>query len=287
MNLSDATPEEEALLRAAFAAGLRVSFETKRQARAGQQRAQVWSSGGGVQSAAIAALIVSGRLPKPDFAVIADTGREQSTTWTYMDAVTAPALAAVGVTLHRVPASQYATVDLYGGADGDSLLIPAFTNQSGEIGKLPGYCSNEWKRRVVQRWVSEQGVEAADLWIGISTDEMRRVSPSKGKWQNRYVLIEQRMNRNECEAAVARLGWPKPPRSSCWMCPNHTQVEWRDIRDNKPDDWEQAIRFDREIRERDPHAFVHSDCVPLDEADLDDHNEVLFGHDCTSGLCFV
>jgi len=39
------------------------------------ERTQVWASGGGVQSTAIAALIVLGRLPKPDLAVIADTGR--------------------------------------------------------------------------------------------------------------------------------------------------------------------------------------------------------------------
>ena len=70
------------------------------------------------------------------------------------------------------------------------------------------------------------------------------------------------------------------------MCPNHTQEEWRDIRDNKPADWVAAVKFDREIRKRDPHAFVHSDCVPLDKANLDDSNGVLFDHSCTSGVCF-
>lgn len=249
-------------------------------------RTQIWSSGGGVQSTAIAALIVSGKLPMPDLAVIADTGREQSTTWDYMDRVTVPALERVGVTLHRVPASQYATVDLYTGSKGDTLAIPAFTDQSGEIGKLPSYCSNEWKTRVVQRWATEQGVLAADVWKGISTDEKRRATRTFGKWRSRYVLIEQRMNRGDCIAIVARMGWPLPPRSSCWMCPNHTQEEWRDIRDNKPADWAAAVKFDREIRKRDPHAYVHSDCVPLDKANLDDSNGVLFDHSCTSGVCF-
>ena len=148
-----------------------------------KNRTQIWSSGGGVQSTAIAALIVQGKLPKPDLAVIADTERELSTTWTYMDAVTLPALASVGVTLHRVKKSKYATVDLYGGADGNSLLIPAFTTQGDEIGKLPGFCSNEWKFRVVQRWATaEHGVKAATLWMGISTDETQRVNFPTGKW---------------------------------------------------------------------------------------------------------
>lgn len=251
-------------------------------------RTQIWASGGGVQSTAIAALIVLGRLPKPDLAVIADTGREQSTTWSYMERVTAPALAAVGVNLQRVAAKDFATVDLYGGADGESLLIPAFTNLSGDVGKLPAFCSNEWKQRVVRRWATQQGIEAADMWLGISTDEMVRLTFPKGKkWRHIFPLVDQRLNRHECEVLVERMGWPKPPRSSCWMCPNHTQGEWRDIRDNKPDDWQAAVWFDREMRQRDPNAFLHPDCVPLDQADLSDQNGVLFGHACQSGHCFV
>ena len=53
---------------------------------------QIWSYGGGTQSAAIAALIVSGKLPVPDVAVIADTGREVSSTWDYLRDVVQPAL---------------------------------------------------------------------------------------------------------------------------------------------------------------------------------------------------
>lgn len=247
-------------------------------------RTQLWASGGGVQSAAIAALIVLGKF-RPDLAVIVDTEREQSTTWQYMDSVISPALATVGVVLNRVEKSDFATVDLYGGQEGETLLMPVFTDQSGETGKLPGYCSNEWKRRVVQRWATSQGVEQSDMWLGISVDEMHRARQIKGKWASRFPLIEAGMNRGECVALVKRMGWPEPPRSSCYMCPNHTQHEWRDIRDNKPIDWQAAIWFDRDMRERDPNAFLHHDCVPLDQADLDEKNGVLFEH-CDTGLCF-
>lgn len=37
----------------------------------------LWSCGGGTQSAAIAALIVRGDLPKPDLSIIVDTERER------------------------------------------------------------------------------------------------------------------------------------------------------------------------------------------------------------------
>jgi hypothetical protein len=247
-------------------------------------RTQLWASGGGVQSAAVAALIVLGKL-RPDLAVIVDTEREQSTTWEYMDAVITPALQSVGVTLHRISKSTYAKVDLYGGKDGDTLLMPVFTDQSGETGKLPGYCSTEWKRRVVQRWANAQGVEQCDMWLGISVDEMHRATRTKGKWTSTYPLIDYAMNRGDCVALVKRMGWPDPPRSSCWNCPNHTAEEWRDIR-SRPAEWQKAVQFDRQIRERDPHAFLHHDAVPLDQADLDDRNGALFSH-CDSGLCFV
>jgi hypothetical protein len=249
-------------------------------------RTQIWASGGGVQSAAIAALIVQGKL-HPDLAVIVDTEREQSTTWDYMDAVISPALESVGVVLHRVKKSDFATVDLYGGEEEDSLLIPAFTTQGDGVGKLPTFCSNEWKRRVVQRWATAQGVKLATMWLGISTDERQRLSFVAGKWENSYPLVDAMMNRGDCMALVAKMGWPTPPRSSCWMCPNHTTHEWRDIKDNKPKDWQQAIRFDREIRKRDPNAFLHQGAIPLEEADFTERNGDLFDKGCASGYCFT
>lgn len=249
------------------------------------ERTQVWASGGGVQSAAIAALIVQGKL-RPDLAVIVDTEREQSTTWQYMERYVAPALSKVGVTLNRVRRSDFESRDLH--SSNGTLLIPVFTTKGGTVGKLSNYCSSYWKREVIKRWANAQGVKAVDLWLGISVDEMERVQTEKyAKWRTRYPLIEQRMNRGDCVTLVESMGWPTPPRSSCWMCPNHTQHEWRDIRDNKPADWQAAIKLDRELRQRDPHAFLHSDCVPLEMADLDDANGVLFGHACTSGHCFV
>ena len=170
------------------------------------ERTQIWASGGGVQSASIAALIVSGEIEPPDFAVIVDTEREQSTTWEYMDKVITPALASVGLTLHRVRKSDFEHRDLYGGKDGDTLLVPAFTTQSGEVGKLSNFCSSYWKREVIKRWGNAQGVKAVDLWLGISVDEMNRVQKERsGKWQTRYPLIERRMNRGDCVALVERM----------------------------------------------------------------------------------
>lgn len=260
-------------------------------------RTQIWNNGGGTQSAAIAALIVTGQLPKPDLAVIADTGRERSSTWDYMTAYIAPALASVGVAIHRVEKSRYATRDLFGGADGKTLLIPAFTTAGGnDVGKLRTFCSGEWKRDVVRRWArSEHGVATATNWIGFSTDEIGRANKlmkarkSQNRWKPRFPLIERGMNRGDCVALVLRMGWPHPPRSSCWMCPNMRVDEWRGVMSDQRDR-HQVIVFDRELRMHDPHAWLTDQAVPIDQADFDDSNEVLFGRErgaCDSGLCFV
>lgn len=137
----------------------------------------VWSYGGGKQSVAIAALIVQGELPKPDLIVMADTGRERSSTWRYLDDWIRPILSQQGLEVHIAPHSL-STVDLWRGeiVDGEgkeTLLIPAFTTltKTGEVAKLPTYCSNEWKRRVVMRWLKAQGIDRAEMWLGISRDE--------------------------------------------------------------------------------------------------------------------
>jgi len=244
----------------------------------------VWSSGGGTQSAAIAALICAGRLPKPDLSIIADTGREKSTTWQYHEQVIAPALRVVGVEIERI-SHTYSTVDLYSG-NGD-LLIPAFTSSAGP-GKLDTYCSNEWKRRVCQRYVRERMPgTAVDVWLGFSTDEINRCRGSSEQWWTHvFPLIEVvRMSRADCEAAIRDAGWPAPPRSSCWMCPLMSDHEWKSLPEK---DFSRAVRLESHIRSTDEHVHLHRSRQPLESRPFDQQRG-LFGDDdgCRSGYCFT
>lgn len=257
-------------------------------------RTQVWSCGGGTQSAAIAALIIQERLPRPDILVMVDTEREKTSTWEYANAVLFPELAKVGLVVEVIPKSRYATVDLWTGEDGDTIALPMFTDQAGEVSKLPGYCSGEWKREVVNRYLrKERKVEACDTWIGMSLDEMKRVRTSRNKWnQNRYPLIfDVPMRRHGCVHLVTvEMGWPKPPRSACYQCPNQSDDEWRELKETHPEDFERAVLLEREVRERDEHAFLHRSGVPLDQVDFTKPAEdlALFADlGCDSGFCFV
>jgi len=248
----------------------------------------IWSYGGGTQSVAIAVLVAEGKLPRPERIVIADTGREASETWEYMEEYVNPMLQkSVGLGIDIAP-HTLATVDLYGGKDGEDLLIPAFTS----TGKLPTFCSDKWKKRVVARWMRGEGYGPKNpvrVWIGISVDEVHRAKPSGTRWMEYQwpLLFDAPHRRDECKNVVMRAGLPNPPKSSCWMCPFRQNAQWRRLRDEYPQDWQRAVRFDEMIRQKDPDVFVHHSAVPLAEADIDAGGQGDLFAECDSGFCFV
>lgn len=260
-----------------------------------QHASTVWSCGGGTQSAAIAALIVSGELPKPDAAVIADTGREASETWRYFDVVLRPNLASVGVDLVRLPHSfdgtGWNTVDLFGGKDGKTALIPMYTTYGQRGAQLPQtakFCSNEWKARPVERYYRSLGLTGGAIWIGFSIDEihrMRSYDPA-AKWNQTYPLIDRRMSRGDCLALVARAGWPPPPRSSCKMCGFRTDAEWKHLKRTDPQDFVDARTLETEVREVDPTLYLHRSGKLLGDVEFEDGQGDLLDQ-CAGQACFT
>jgi hypothetical protein len=256
---------------------------------------QVFSSGGGTQSTAIAALIVQGKLPKPDFVVIADTGREAPSTWEYMYAVVAPELAKIGLQVQRISKDEYGCNWGKGiFATSGHLMLPAFSDQTGEPSKLSGFCSSAWKVEVSDRWLRKlHGLKASHCvkWIGFSLDESKRVhrmmqGEDYKRGLIRFPLVELRLKRQDAIREVERMGWPTPPRSRCWMCPNQSDREWHEVKTQWPDKFQEAIELDESIRLRDPHAFLHNSIAPLKDANIDPHDD-LFSASCPSGVCFV
>jgi hypothetical protein len=260
------------------------------------ERALTWNYGGGTQSVAIAVLVAQGRLPKPEVVAIADTSREATETWEYTDRWVRPMLGSVGVEIAVVPHSL-ALEDLYGGDGDDTLLIPAYASDGGA---LSNYCSGKWKAKVMARYYRSLGYgpkHPIRTWIGISLDEIGRMKPSGSIWQELYhpLVWDTPMRRDHCRELVEQAGLPTPPKSSCWMCPYRRNAQWRRLRDNYPEDFEQACQLDEQIRANDKRGgvWLHESRVPLREADLSDKPEPpmfgLFGEvrGCDSGMCWV
>ena len=249
---------------------------------------EVWNCGGGTQSSAIAALIVSRKLPKPDVSLIVDTGREKQSTWDYMDSVLVPNLLKVDITLHKVSKEEFATCDLWS-TNCETLEIPAFTTQTtGGISKLPNFCSYEWKRRVADRWLRREGYTNPRKWLGFAVDEPRRWLPHADSQEVWLPLVYGvPLRKADCKPFVAKMGWPEPPGSNCWMCPNQSDKEWIETKNNRPHEFARAVLLEREIRVRDPFAFLHSSGVPLDQVNWTKPQMDLFERACGSGECFL
>lgn len=246
----------------------------------------MWSCGGGTQSGAIAALIRLGKLPRPDFAYMTDTGRERSSTWPFVDGFIRPALASVGLDLTVVKASEFARLDVYWN---DTVLLPGYTTQGGQIGKLTPFCSGKWKRDVAERWMRSIGIETCRNWIGISRDESRRIRAQHRPWLELWypLIFEVPLHRYQCVELIRAEGWDGHiPHSACYMCPNLADAEWIDMKQNWPGDFAQACALESETRLRDKHFYLHPSCTPLASVDFTSQTSMFADRGCTTG-CFT
>lgn len=275
---------------------------------------QTLSLGAGVQSTTILLMSCAGILPKLDAAIFADTGWESRATYEHLGRL------ATHSGIHGIPLLKVQQ----GNLKQDSLHIqvkyhkkkngqrwgslPYFTlGPDGEQGMIKRQCTREYKINPLERKQREllglkprqrSSVGAAEIWYGISVDEIVRTRMSEKRWLTfRYPLIYdlprilgKAFDRWSCTLWL-RDNWPHPvPRSACLGCPYHTNDEWRLIREN-PEEWKNVVEFDRAIRIMDGmrhQVFLHRDRVPLDQVDLsneEDHGQLnLFGK-CEYGLC--
>lgn len=255
----------------------------------------VWSDGLGTQSAAIWLLIENGKLPMPDIIMIADTSREARRSWKYNIEHIFPRMLKAGANVHIAPHSL-SHVDLY--ADNGDLLIPAFTPN----GKLPGFCSSKWKVMVVRRYLKALYGESfkCTMWLGMSTDEVERLKDSDVQWaENAWPLCGMprsydygiRMNRADCIQYVLAHGLPEPPKSACYICGHTKNKEWREMKEQEPEDFAAAVKVDYLIRSQASNLkatdlYLHPSRLPLDQVDFTKPSEpTLFG--CDSGFCWT
>lgn len=238
-----------------------------------QGRTIVWAFGGGVQSVGIAILIALGKLPLPEYIGMADTSYERGVVWEYSKRYTFPLLGELGTQVDVIPHS-YSTVDIE--AKNGDLLLPVFT----QTGKLPTFCSNEWKQRVYRRRLRELGYgpsRPVAKWLGYSLDENDRMKQTGLKWIiNHFPLLlgyGARYSRHGLEQIISDYGWPPPPSSACDFCPNRDDITWQAIKDNEPHTWANAVERDEWLRQPEQVkrwgvTYVHKSRVPLVDAEF-------------------
>lgn len=164
--------------------------------------------------------------------------------------------------------------------------MPAYT----EEGRLAAYCSGEWKRDVVERWLRERGVKQCALWIGFSMDELGRAKKDHRPWcRIEYPLIERWVNRAMCVALIEKAGLPVPSKSRCWCCPHQNRAEWAEVRAD-PQEWEAAITLERQINASDPLGgplYLHSGRIPLPQVGEQTEGLLVPAPPCETGFCWT
>jgi len=270
-------------------------------------RLRVLSLGAGVQSTTLALMAAHGVVgPMPDCAIFADTGWEPAAVYDHLAWLMSPNVLPFPV--HVVTGGDIRADLLRAGEGHRWASIPAFTRTVKgvrfSIGMIRRQCTKDYKIVPIRRKVRElagltrrrsPATPVVEQWIGISLDEAIRMKPSFEDWQvNRWPLIEQRMTRRDCLRWLAEHEYPVPPKSSCIGCPFHADEVWRQMRDEDPAAWTDAVAIDRAIRTGlrgiRGEVFLHRSAVPLDEADLTTQQDAgqldLWGNEC-EGMCGV
>lgn len=271
------------------------------------------SLGAGVQSSTMALMAAKGELPDSDKvigAIFADTQAEPKSVYDWLDWLEKQ----FPFPVYRVTAGSLADASLKmrvtkDGRKFSRTHIPFFTlSEDGQQGKIPHRgCTFDYKIKPILKLQRELGkikrgqkTVGVISWVGISLDEVRRMKPSREAWaKNIWPLIEARMSRHDCIAWMEKNGYPKPPRSACVFCPFHNNHEWRRLKTEEPEAFENAVKFERDLQAAKANSeninstpFLHRSCIPLDQIDFSTdidrgQGELnLFNNEC-EGMCGV
>jgi hypothetical protein len=249
---------------------------------------RILSLGAGVQSTTLALMACDGTLLGLDAAIFADTGWEMPATYANVGRLSAE-LKRAGITFYRASRGNIRTDTI--DPNQRFVSLPWFIrNPDGSEGMGRRQCTAEYKLAIVNRKARELlGAKppkfrsvprgrVAEQWIGFSDDEIGRVDDKRKNLYTiqRYPLIEIGMSRKACKRWLKAVGWGVVPKSACVGCPLHGNRMWRNLRDNHPEQWADAVEFDRQIRKGGARgepihgeAFLHRSRVPLDIAPID------------------
>lgn len=263
---------------------------------------RVLSLGAGVQSTAVMILSAMGHLPRIDYAIFSDTGWEPGSVYAHLDRLEREVAQPAGIPILRVSAGNIRDDAL--DPTHRFVSMPLYVkNQDDGDGIGRRQCTSEYKLKPIRRKVRELlGAKPKDTgvpgpvargrwveqWIGISTDERDRALDQYGSLKtgdvsysrNVYPLLALDYSREACRVINEHAGFVGVPKSACIGCPYHGNRQWRDLRDNQPAEWADAVDFDHAIRNGSARAnaqgqplrgqmFLHRSRVPLEQAPID------------------
>lgn len=274
------------------------------------------SLGLGVQSTALYYMSSIGELPRADYAIFSDLGRESQGTYEYLEYLLDWQKQNNGIPIIvKNEKNLYAhLVSVKYNKNTCFTAIPAFTkNDDNSTGMLRRQCTSEYKISVVDNTIRDlyglkprQRRPKTNVWIGISLDELERISIPQQSWKhniypfigysidakgnNEKIDYGAKMTRANIHTWYAKNNLPVPPKSSCVFCPYQSDSRWNEMKTKYPADFEAAVMVDKSIRDATKMGihnpiYLHNSLLPLDEVKFNIANELPWG-DC-SGNCHL
>ena len=274
---------------------------------------RVLSLGAGVQSTVMALMAESEEFgPRPDCAIFADTGWEPKEVYEHLDWLEKQ----ISFPVYRVESGniKHDLENNLNTTGHNFSAIPFFMiNKDGSFGMARRQCTSEYKLKPIRKKVRDliglkpkqrtpKGV-MVEMWMGISRDEVQRMKESSDSWvTNRWPLLEKEMRRYDC------LNWfqncyPKRSlaKSACIGCPFHDDHEWSHIKNNYPEEFEEACQIDEKLRDPEMDGgkfhgqrYLHAQRIPLREVRFNTASETgqqdlfndLMQNEC-DGMCGI
>ena len=250
----------------------------------------------GVQSTALYLMSSLGYIERADYAIYADLKSEKPTTEKLVEYLFEWKKHNNGIPILVKDADIYADIINGVNSDGQSFVtIPAFSESGGMVRRQ---CTREYKIETVKKKIRElyglkyrQRMKPTELWLGISTDEIQRAKVSQMyNIEYKYPLIDGQIRRSDCKAFLEDRSFHNVPKSSCVFCPYQQNRQFKEIKENFPEQWKKIIAVDNAIRDKSKRGesdklFLHRSLKPIDEVYLQEDQEELFM--CEEGFCGI
>ncbi len=257
---------------------------------------KIISLGLGIQSTAMYLMSSLNHIDRADYAIFADPDAELPDTYRLWDYLKDWAKYNNGIPLIKKKKSLYDDILKGQNSSGNRWAsIPAFTESQGMVRRQ---CTAEYKINVVVQEVRKlhglkkyQRMKPTTMYLGISLDEIQRMKQSQlYNITYEYPLIDRKITRNDCIKFLEERSFHNIKKSSCTFCPFHSNRQWKEIKQNYPEEWEKIIAVDKAIRDKSKKGlkdklYLHRSLKPIDEAYLQEDQEELFM--CEEGHCGI
>jgi hypothetical protein len=213
---------------------------------------RVLSWGIGVQSTTLGVMSALGMIePGIDAIITADTLWERQATYDARDFYMR------WFADHDLPVYVVSAGSVLEQGAREHVHIPFWTHNGGPLGRQ---CTVHFKIEPIRRKTREllgfhpsnpphPKKNAVESWVGFSMDELQRAKGSDVAYIiQRWPLLERTMSRQDCERLLVGLDLPIPVKSACIGCPYRSALDWVEMYEQAPEEFEQACKFDDDNR---------------------------------------